>query len=50
LNFYCHRTNGTFAFAPTAQANTSAKAKEPFFSQHTDLIVEIFMVTFYLNK
>jgi hypothetical protein len=25
------RTNGTFAFAPTAQANPSAKAKEPFF-------------------
>jgi hypothetical protein len=31
FNFYCHRTNGTFAFAPTAQANPSAKAKEPFF-------------------
>jgi len=24
------RTNGTFAFAPTAQATPSAKAKEPF--------------------
>jgi hypothetical protein len=24
--------NGTLAFAPTAQANPSAKAKEPFFS------------------
>lgn len=27
------RTNGTLAFAPTAQANPSAKAKEPFFFQ-----------------
>ena len=26
------RTNGTFAFAPTAQADPSAKAKEPFFA------------------
>jgi len=26
--------NGTFAFAPTHQANPSAKSKEPFFSQH----------------
>jgi hypothetical protein len=26
------RTNGTLAFAPTAQATPSAKAKEPFFS------------------
>lgn len=26
------RTNGTLVFAPTAQANPSAKAKEPFFS------------------
>jgi len=42
LNFYCHRTNGTFAFAPTAQANPSAKAKEPFFILSTGLIVEIF--------
>lgn len=25
------RTNGTLVFAPTAQANPSAKAKEPFF-------------------
>jgi hypothetical protein len=41
LNFYCHRTNGTFAFAPTAQANASAKAKEPFFSQRNDSTVEI---------
>jgi len=40
LNFYCHRTNGTFAFAPTAQAVPSAKAKEPFFSQRTNLTVE----------
>lgn len=27
------RTNGTFGFAPTAQATPSAKAKEPFFFQ-----------------
>ncbi len=26
------RTNGTFAFAPTAQANPSAKANVPFFA------------------
>ena len=25
------RTNGSLVFAPTAQANPSAKAKEPFF-------------------
>jgi hypothetical protein len=35
------RTNGTFAFAPTAQGNPSAKAKEPFFSQHTDRLTDI---------
>ena len=28
----CQRTNGTLAFAPTAQANPQAKAKEPFFA------------------
>jgi hypothetical protein len=32
LNFYCHSTNGTFAFAATHKANTEAKAKEPFFA------------------
>jgi hypothetical protein len=31
----CQPANGTLAFAPTAQANPSAKAKEPFFSQRT---------------
>jgi hypothetical protein len=41
MNFNCHRTNGTFAFAQFAQADPSAKAKEPFFSQRTVLIVEI---------
>ncbi len=41
IEFHCHRTNGTFGFAPTAQADPSAKAKEPFFSRRTDLIVEI---------
>jgi len=44
--FFCHRTflktilasrtNGTFGFAPTAQADTQAKPKEPFFSQRTN--------------
>jgi len=27
-----YRTNGTFAFAPTHEANPSAKSKEPFFA------------------
>jgi hypothetical protein len=31
LKFYCQPTNGTFAFAPTHEAKTSAKSKEPFF-------------------
>jgi len=29
--FFCIPTNGTFAFAPTHEANHSAKSKEPFF-------------------
>jgi len=29
LNFYCHCTSGTFAFAATREANPEAKAKEP---------------------
>jgi hypothetical protein len=29
LNFYCHRTFGTFAFAANAQAIPRVKAKEP---------------------
>jgi len=32
LKFFGSRTNGTFGFAPTAQADPSAKPKEPFFS------------------
>jgi len=36
---FASRTNGTFGFAPTAQADTQAKPKEPFFSQRTDLIM-----------
>ena len=28
--------NGTFAFAPTLQANPSAKSKEPFLGEYTD--------------
>jgi len=31
MNFYCHRTFGTFAFATNAQANPESKAKEPNF-------------------
>jgi len=30
LKFFCLPTNGTFAFAPTHEANASAKSKEPF--------------------
>jgi hypothetical protein len=32
LKFFSSRTNGTFGFAPTAQAEPSAKPKEPFFA------------------
>jgi hypothetical protein len=32
LKFFGSRTNGTFGFAPTAQAHPSAKPKEPFFA------------------
>jgi len=35
LKFNCQPTNGTFAFAPTHEANPAAKSKEPFFSQRT---------------
>jgi hypothetical protein len=35
------RTNGTFAFAPTAQDNPSAKAKEPFFATAPIRIVSL---------
>jgi hypothetical protein len=31
----CQPTNGTFAFAPTHEANPSAKSKETFFSQRS---------------
>jgi hypothetical protein len=34
---FASRTNGTFGFAPTEQADTQAKPKEPFFSQRTDI-------------
>ena len=37
LKFYSQPTNGTFAFAPTHEANASAKSKEPFFSQRIDI-------------
>ena len=36
------RTNGTLAFAPTAQANPSAKAKEPFFANAPLRMLKIF--------
>jgi hypothetical protein len=32
-----HRTNGTFAFAPTAQPDTQAKIKRAVFSQRYNL-------------
>jgi hypothetical protein len=32
LKFFGSRTNGTFGFAPTAQADPAAKPKEPFFA------------------
>jgi hypothetical protein len=34
----CQPANGTLAFSPTAQANPSAKTKEPFFSQRTKTV------------
>jgi hypothetical protein len=37
-----HATNGTLAFAPTAQANPSAKAKEPFFANAPLRMLKIF--------
>jgi len=36
----CHRTNGTFAFAPTHESNPSAKSKEPFLFQRTDRYID----------
>jgi len=36
------RTNGTLAFAPTTQANPSAKAKEPFFANAPLRMLKIF--------
>ena len=36
------RTNGTLAFAPNAQANPSAKAKEPFFANAPLRMLKIF--------
>jgi hypothetical protein len=38
------------AFAPTAQADPSGKAKEPFFSQLTFENIENILITFYLAK
>jgi len=37
LKFYSQPTNGTFAFTPTHEANPSAKSKEPFFSQRSEI-------------
>jgi len=37
LKFFGSRTNGTFGFAPTAQADTQAKPKARFFCQRTDI-------------
>ena len=44
LKFYCQPTNGTFAFAPTHEANPSAKSKEPFLSQRTKLNIDIYEI------
>jgi len=52
LKFYSQPTNGTFAFAPTHEANPSAKAKslspihfgKPFFSQRTRLNTDIYEI------
>jgi len=35
ITILASHTNGTFAFAPTHEANPSAKSKEPFFSQRS---------------
>ena len=35
FNSIYQRTNGTLDLAPTAQANTQAKSKEPFFCPRT---------------
>jgi hypothetical protein len=34
LKFFDQSKNGTFAFAPTHEANPSAKSKEPFLPEH----------------
>ena len=40
------RTNGTFAFAPAAQADPSAKAKEPFFAT---ALIRMVNLTIYIQ-
>jgi len=41
---FSHRTNGTFGFAPTAQADTQAKPKEPFFANAPMTIMRLINV------
>jgi hypothetical protein len=46
------RTNGTFGFAPTAQADTQAKPKEPFFANALMTILDNIKLTLrpeYIN-
>jgi hypothetical protein len=47
LNFYASRTNGTFGFAPTTQANPSGKTKRAIFCQRTVYIP--YFVNLFLN-
>lgn len=45
---FCHRTNGTFAFAPTHEANPSAKSKEPFFCKAP--IKTVFLTNYFMTS
>jgi len=44
------RTNGTLAFAPTAQAKPFGKSQRAIFCQRTFENVENILITFYLAK
>lgn len=46
----CRPTNGTLAFAPTAQANPQAKAKEPFFANAPLRLLKIIWLLFILQN
>jgi hypothetical protein len=47
LNFYGSRTNGTFGFAPPAQADPSGKTKRAIFCHRTVYIP--YFVNLFLN-